>query len=99
MESNDGMLFDPLTMNLNRQWSDVFPHIQESLLQEITSQEQLVDILARLLSDPRYTLLIAEKFRPILFVLCARWLDQEGEEDVKLAALALLINPHEELFP
>ncbi|KAF8512096.1 midasin [Hysterangium stoloniferum] len=46
-----------------------------------------------------YTLLIASKFRPILFLLCVRWLDQNGDEAAKLAALASLIHAHEELFP
>ena len=90
---------DPLTMNLRKQWKTIVPLIQDPLLEVNQSQEQLVNTLSRLLHDPRYTLIIAQKFRPILFILCALWLDKEGEEDAKLAALALLINPHEELFP
>jgi midasin len=90
---------DPLSMNLYRQWNAIAPLIEESLLQPNGAQEELVDVLARLLYDSRYTLLIAQKFRPILLLLCAIWLDQHGNEDAKLAALALLIQPHEELFP
>jgi len=94
-----GALVDPLMMNLRRQWKTVVPFIQDSFLEPHQSEEQLVHTLSRLLRDPRYTLLIAQKFRPILFILCTLWLDQEGEGDSKLAALALLVNPHEELFP
>lgn len=93
-------LHDPLSMDLSRQWNEINPYIEESLLQHHGgSQEALVDTLGRLLHDSRYTLLIAQKFRPILLLISSRWLDQHGDEDAKLAALALLIQPHEELFP
>lgn len=94
------LLCDPLSMNLCRQWNDITPYVDESLLQPNDgSQEELVDALARLLYNSRYTLLIAQNFRPILLLLCARWLDQHGDEEAKLAALALLIQPYEDLFP
>lgn len=92
-------LCDPVSLDLYRQWNVIAPYIDGSLLQHHGSQEVLVDALARLLYDSRYTLLIAQKFRPILLLLCARWLDQREDDDAKLAALALLIQPHEELFP
>ena len=93
------MLHDPLSLNLHRQWDAITPYIEESFLQHDGYREEMVDALTRLLHDSRYTFLIAQKFRPVLLLLCARWLDQHGDEDAKLAALALLIQPHEELFP
>jgi midasin len=96
---DNSILYDPLSLNLHRQWDTILPYLEEASLQHSGSEEELVDVLARLLYDSRYTLLIAQKFRPILLLLCARWLDQHEEEDAKFAALALLIQPHEELFP
>ncbi|KAG6809125.1 hypothetical protein H0H93_016097, partial [Arthromyces matolae] len=63
-----------------------------------TSTSDLLQKLSQLLYHPAFTLAIATLYRPILFDLCARWLDAQNTEE-QLVALCLLLENHEELFP
>ncbi|KAF8073543.1 midasin nuclear AAA ATPase [Lyophyllum atratum] len=98
------VIHDPLSINLRRQTTALLstvPHSSKyaSDLLSATSTKELLATLSRLLELPAFTLTIATLYRPILFDLCARWLeDQENSED-QLVALCLLLENHEELFP
>lgn len=91
--------YDPLTINVFRQWNTIEHLLDNTFVSTPSSPESLVIKLSELLFHPRYTILVASAFRPILSILCAIWLDQAGNESEKLAAFALLLNVHEELFP
>ncbi|KIJ47370.1 hypothetical protein M422DRAFT_249228 [Sphaerobolus stellatus SS14] len=89
---------DPLSMGITKQWEAIAPLLDEHARARIQNSNSMPAALSDLLHDPRYTVLIASKCRPILMILCARWIDQGDNLDAKLAALAFLINPHEELY-
>ncbi|CAE6347638.1 unnamed protein product [Rhizoctonia solani] len=56
--------------------------------------------ISRLMSAPAFTVLVADNFGPLLMDLCARWLDDDGIDEVdRLVALCLLVEPYEEVFP
>ena len=93
----------PLTLNLRRQtnlYCQPFLLPQYAIdIHNASSTAQLLTILSKLLAAPAFTLTVADLYRPILYDLCARWLeDQQGTEE-QLVALCLLIKVHEELFP
>jgi midasin len=95
---------DPLTMNITRQTRVLLSNIPSSspyaaTILNASTQRDLLANISRLLTKPALTLSIAIAFRPLLLPLCAQWLHDEGDEEEKLVALCLLIQPHEELFP
>ena len=90
---------DPLSMNVIEQWEVLSPLLDDQTRSRIQNSDNFVLDLSSLLYDARYTALISSKFRPILFLLCVRWIGQDSQLYAKLAALAFLINPHEELYP
>ncbi|GJJ10497.1 hypothetical protein Clacol_004723 [Clathrus columnatus] len=91
--------FPYFAMNLRCQWNAIIPSLDATASLTSTSLENIVIQLSDFLLNPTYTILICSKFRSILPILCARWLDQSGNESQKLAAFALFLNVHEELFP
>ena len=60
---------------------------------------QRLQALSKLLKSPQYTLSVARLFSPLLVDLCARWLDDEEEDERKFAVMGLLLPAHEELYP
>lgn len=97
-------IHDPLGINLRRQTrilQNILPtpsnHATDLL--NSSSTPELLAVLSRLLALPPYTLTIATLYRPILFDLCARWLDEKLNTEEQLVALCLLLEVHEELFP
>jgi midasin len=95
---------DPLALNLRRQTRALLSAIPTSSqyaidIQNASSTTQLLPILSRLLTEPAFTLTIASLYRPILYDLCARWLQDYTNTEEQLIALCLLIEIHEELFP
>lgn len=95
---------DPLTFNLVGQTRALIAELPSSTpyktkLSGALSTGALLPLLSELLAIPSLTLLIEKLFRPILFDLCARWLEVETETDAHFVALCLLIDMHEELFP
>ncbi|KZT19503.1 P-loop containing nucleoside triphosphate hydrolase protein [Neolentinus lepideus HHB14362 ss-1] len=96
-------IHDPSTINWKKQTRVLLSTIpadspHAAALQQISSPEQLLALLSRLLYVPSLTLLVADTFRPILLELCIRWLDDGSDAEEKFVALCLLIQPHEELF-
>ncbi|TFK52493.1 P-loop containing nucleoside triphosphate hydrolase protein [Heliocybe sulcata] len=94
---------DPVMMDWKKQTRVFLASIPSdspyaAALQQISSSEQLLVLVSRLLYVPSLTLLVAETFRPILFELCVRWLEDGSDIEDKFVALCLLIQPHEELF-
>lgn len=97
-------IHDPLGINLRRQTRSLqnilpTPSNHATDLFNFSSTPELLAVLSRLLALPPYTLIIATLYRPILFDLCARWLDEEVNTEEQLVALCLLLEVHEELFP
>ncbi|KAG6872267.1 hypothetical protein C0995_011404, partial [Termitomyces sp. Mi166 len=93
-------IHDPLTINLRRQTTLLLQKIPNpSKYATDVSTTDLLVTLSQLLSHPAFTLTIATLYRPILFDLCARWLDAEENTEDQLVALCLLLENHEELFP
>jgi midasin len=95
---------DPLAINLNRQTRVLLSSIPTSspYATDLLNASTIHDLLAtvsRLLAVPALTLTVATTFRPLLLPLCGQWLSTDGNEEEKLVALCLLIQPHEELFP
>jgi midasin len=95
---------DPLALNLRRQTQALLSTIPTSSqyaidIQNASSTTQLLPILSRFLAAPALTLTIALLYRPILYDLCARWLQDQSNTEEQLIALCLLIEIHEELFP
>ena len=91
-------------MNLGRQTRSLLEKLgpdsqSASYIQNTTTTRELLDALSQLLMTPALTLLVAHKFRPVLFDLCARWLLVDSRADEILVALCLLLEPHPELFP
>lgn len=65
---------------------------------------KVLEVLSRLLSVPLLVETIIKLFRPLLVDLFARWLDvgedeDEGLQEERLAALAYVVEVHEEIFP
>ncbi|KAG5644766.1 hypothetical protein DXG03_007674 [Asterophora parasitica] len=97
-------IHDPLLINLSRQTTTLLSSIPNSSkhatdLLNAASDTELLTILSCLLSLPAFTLKVATLYRPILFDLCARWLDNEKNSEEQLVALCFLLEVHEELFP
>ncbi|KDQ62541.1 hypothetical protein JAAARDRAFT_189845 [Jaapia argillacea MUCL 33604] len=102
--SSERVFFDPLTINLKKQTLHLLSllpagSVHAALLQQVSSRSDLLHVLSRLLLVPSLTLAVAAAFRPLLIDLCARWLLDGEQGDEKFTALALLLEPHEELFP
>lgn len=95
---------DPLTINLHQQTCVLLEttspdsQLRDALLTAPTRNE-LLRRLSRALLIPRLTLAVSNAFRPILLDLCARWLEDEENDEDKLEALCLLLEVHPELFP
>ncbi|EGN98495.1 hypothetical protein SERLA73DRAFT_110025 [Serpula lacrymans var. lacrymans S7.3] len=95
---------DPLTINLAKQTRALLCCIPaESIYAQnviqASSPKDLLSTLSRLLAVPALTLLVAKTFRPLLLDLCVRWLHDDDDLENRFAALCLLIEPHEEIFP
>ena len=97
-------IHNPLTMNLARQTRSLVskippesPYAAEIL--QASFPGALLDTLSRLSIVPALTLPIATAYRPLLLDLCARWLNDGENAENKLAALCLLLEPHQELYP
>lgn len=103
MSSSD-VFNDPLRINLEHQtrvFLETTPNdspLHHALLSASTRSE-LLRCLSRVLLLPGSTVAVATTFRPILLDLCARWLDDDENEEDKLEALCLLLEVHPELFP
>ena len=95
---------DPLTINLEQQTRVLLETtpadspLHDSLLTAPTRSE-LLRRLSRALLLPGLTSAVATAFRPVLLDLCARWLEDDEDEEDKLEALCLLLAVHPELFP
>ncbi|THV03027.1 midasin [Dendrothele bispora CBS 962.96] len=94
---------DPLKFNLYGQLKSLLstlpphdPYI--AAISDASSTSRLLAILSQALAAPAYTLCIANLFRPILFDLCARWIDKPDVSEDEFVALCLLVEVHEELF-
>jgi midasin len=64
----------------------------------LPTQEKLVR-LSNLLKNTIYAIRVARLFSPLLVDLCARWLDDEEQDEAKFAVFALLVPAYEELYP
>jgi midasin len=94
-------LADPLLTNLRkqaRQFLVLHPSYHASVT-AATSNGHLLDVFSALLSRPALTVSVATLFRPLLFDLCARWIQHPDDIQNKLIALSLLLEVHVELFP
>ncbi|CCA66844.1 related to midasin (AAA ATPase) [Serendipita indica DSM 11827] len=60
---------------------------------------QRLHALSKLLKSPKHTLGVARMFSPLLVDLCARWLDDQEEDEQKFTVFGLLLPAHEELYP
>jgi len=103
MAGSDGIR-DPLRFNLHGQakllLSTLPPHDPyATAISNANSTRELLALLSQLLATPAYTLRIAKLFRPILFDLCARWIDKPDVSETEFVALCLLVEVHEELYP
>ncbi|KAG7088114.1 hypothetical protein E1B28_012139 [Marasmius oreades] len=97
----EAVFHNPLTFNVHKQKRKLvakFPSLHVSLFNGNTLPE-LLNLLSHLLTVPTFTSSIATLFRPILFDLCARFLEKEGNLEDEIVSLCLLIQVHEELFP
>jgi len=79
-----------------RRFLAAFP--DQSSIDALPTHEKLVR-LSILLKNPLYTAQIARLFSPLLVDLCARWLDDEEQDEAKFAVFGLLVPAHEELYP
>jgi midasin len=71
---------------------------EQSQLKSFPLHQQLHS-LSTLLKETRYALAIARLFSPLLVDLCARWLDDEAQDESKFIIFGLLLPAHEELYP
>jgi midasin len=71
---------------------------EQDSLRDAPVAEQLAT-LSRLLKTPEYTIFVARLFSPLLVDICARWLDDNEQDELKFAAFGLLVPAHEELYP
>lgn len=95
---------DALAFNLERQLQlflqAVSPSVDPLIPQlQASSLHNLLPLLSTLLKNPKYTLLVLQNFRPILLDLCARWLDDEIDDEAKFSAFGFLSPCCEELYP
>lgn len=95
---------DALTFNLGQQLQlylqAVSPTVDPLIAQlQASSLPDAVPLLSTLLKNPKYTHLVLQHFRPILLDLCARWLDDEIDDEAKFSAFGFLIPCCEELYP
>ncbi|PFH53375.1 hypothetical protein AMATHDRAFT_1433 [Amanita thiersii Skay4041] len=101
------VMYDPLAINLRRQVRRLIQKLPQNMqyaaeLSNVAPTRQLLLALSRLLAHPALTGLIAKMFRPVLMDLCARWVDEnENDEYIeeRLVAIAFLVEVQEELFP
>lgn len=70
---------------------------EQELLKDVPIEEQLAT-LSTLLKNQKYTASISRLFSPILVDLCARWLDDQEQDEAKFAVFGLLLPIHEELY-
>lgn len=97
-------IYDPLQLDIRRQTALFLSQIPADsihvpALSSASTNKTLLEILSQLLSEPSLTLLVAKIYRPILFDLCARWLEVPGDAVNRVVALALLVEIHEEVAP
>jgi midasin len=97
-------IHDPLTTNLKRQTGVLLSQLPSqspyaTVLLNASTNKEFLAVISGLLAVPSLTLSVANVFRPLLVPLCALWLDNEENQEEKLIALCLLIQPHEQLFP
>lgn len=85
----------PFTLQIDR-FLSLYP--AQASLQAAPIETQLT-VLSNLLKTPEYTLDIAKLFSPLLVDLCARWLDDEEQDELKFVAFGLLVPAYEELYP
>ncbi|KAG7445730.1 P-loop containing nucleoside triphosphate hydrolase protein [Guyanagaster necrorhizus] len=99
-ECDASTIYDPLSFNFLRQNQLFLEKIRSSNIHSalITTQLSLAT-LSRLLTVSSLTTTVADVYRPILFDLCARWIEQSDCTEDQLVALCLLIEVHEELYP
>lgn len=95
---------DALAFNLERQLQlylqAVLPSVDPLIAQlQASSLPDALPLLSTLLKNPKYTPLILQSFRPILLDLCARWLDDDIDDEAKFSAFGFLIPCCEELYP
>lgn len=95
---------DPLRLNLQRQTTKLLEKlgpesVHAATISTATTNATLLTVLSRLLALPTLTLTVAGLYRPLLFDLCARWIDEPENSVDQLVALCLLLEPHQELFP
>jgi midasin len=74
----------------------IFP--DQLAIKTLPTQEKLIR-LSNLLKNPIYAIHVARLFSPLLVDLCARWLDDEEQDEAKFAVFSLLVPAHEELYP
>ncbi|KAG8937498.1 hypothetical protein FRC00_004779, partial [Tulasnella sp. 408] len=86
--------------------STISPLIPNDLLQDLTQTtsagltHKTLSALAKCLAIPAFTAIVGELFSPLLIELCSRWLEDESVDEVaRLEALALLLEPCEEVYP
>lgn len=70
---------------------------EHAQLRDASAKEQLAT-LSILLKNQKYTIHISKLFSPILVDLCARWLDDQEQDEAKFAVFGLLLPIHEELY-
>lgn len=102
--SSASMFYDPLTINLEQQTRAFLETIPQdsplhTTLLSAPTRAELLRRLSRALLLPEHTTAVAFSFRLILLDLCARWLEDEADEENKFEALCLLLELHPELFP
>ena len=95
---------DALAFNLELQLQlflqAVSPSVDTLIAQlQASSLPDALCLLSTLLKNPKYTLLVLQNFRPVLLDLCARWLDDESDDEAKFSAFGFLIPCCEELYP
>ena len=95
---------DALTFNLERQLQlflqAVLPSVDPLIAKlHASSPPDALPLLSTLLKNPKYTLLMLQNFRPILLDLCARWLDDEVDDEAKFSAFGFLAPCCEEVYP
>ncbi len=99
-ECDTGTVYNPLYFNFHRQNQLFLEKVRSNNAYSalITTQLSLAT-LSRLLAVPALTTTVADVYRPILFDLCARWIEQPDCTEDQLVAICLLIEVHEELYP
>ncbi|KAK0464246.1 midasin nuclear AAA ATPase [Desarmillaria tabescens] len=99
-ECNAGAIYSPLFLNFHRQNQLFLEKVRTNSAYPalITTQLSLAT-LSQLLAVPSLTLTVADVYRPVLFDLCARWIEQPDCTEDQLVAICLLIEVHEELYP